>query len=429
MPRLKKGAISWALYDCANSAFALTVIAGFFGPFYHDYWSGGSEQALFWQGITVSLASLIVALIAPILGALADQAHGKKRFLSIFMFLGAFSTAGFFLVGKGYWQLASIIYILGFIGFAAGNIFYDSLLLHVSDESNRHFLSGFGFALGYGGSVILFIANIMLVNNPALLGLEDKALAIKVSFLSVSAWWILFSIPLFIGVKEIRSAQRLGSGRVIKEGFVELSKILREIVRQPPVLWFLIAYWFYIDGVNTLITMATGFGSSLGFTIQDLMITLIIVQVIGVPFSILFGWLGQHFGAKRLILTGIIIYLVVTTYAARLSIEPVQIFGIAISEIYVLGFLVGTVQGGIQSLSRSFFASLIPPDRAAAYFGFYNMIGKFAALLGPVLMGTVARLSGEPRLGALAVALLFLLGAACLLKVSSQKRSLVMINE
>ena len=420
MPRLNKGAISWALYDCANSAFVLTVIAGFFGPFYHDYWSGGSDQALFWQGITVSLASLIVAVIAPIVGALADQAHLKKRFLCVFMLLGAVSTAGFFLVGKGCWQLASVIYILGFIGFAAGNIFYDSLLFHVSDENNRHFLSGFGFALGYGGSVILFIANIMLVNNPTFFGFYDKALAIKISFLSVSAWWILFSLPLLIGVKESRSAKRLRMGKTIREGFVEIRNIFKEIVRQPPVLWFLVAYWFYIDGVNTLITMATGFGSSLGFTIQDLMMTLIIVQVIGVPFAILFGWWGQHFGAKKLILTGIVIYLGVTTYAARLSIEPLQILGVAISEIYVLGFLVGTVQGGVQSLSRSFFASLIPPDRAAAYFGFYNMIGKFAALLGPVLMGTVARLSGEPRLGVLAVALLFLLGGACLLKVSSQ---------
>ena len=418
MLRLNREALSWALYDCANSAFVLTVIAGFFGPFYHDYWSGGSEEAFFWQGVTVSVASLIVALIAPILGALADQAHLKKRFLCVFMLIGAVSTAGFYLAGRGNWQLASIIYILGFIGFAAGNIFYDSLLLRVSDENNRHLVSGFGFALGYGGSVILFIANIILVNNPSLLGLEDKASAIKISFLSVSAWWILFSIPLLIGVKEIREGPRMEMWNAVRKGFVELSVIVKEIVKQPHVIWFLIAYWLYIDGVNTLITMATGFGSSLGFTLQDLMVTLIIVQIVGVPASLFFGWLGQRFGAKKIILTGIIIYLGVTTYAARLSLEPVQVFGMAISEIHVLGFLIGSVQGGVQSLSRSLFANIIPSDRAAAYFGFYNMIGKFAALLGPVLMVTVARLSGEPRLGALAVAILFLLGGACLLKVS-----------
>lgn len=424
MLRLNKKAISWALYDCANSAFVLTVVAGLFGPFYHDYWSGGSEQAFFWQGVTVSFASLIVAVLAPILGALADQGHLKKRLLCVFMLLGSVSTAGFFLVGRGNWQLASIIYILGFIGFASANIFYDSLLLNVSDENNRHIVSGFGFALGYGGSVILFIANIILVNNPALLGIEDKALAVKISFLSVSTWWILFSLPLLIGVKEMRVAPQVVIREVIKKGFVELSILFKEIVRQPQVIWFLIAYWLYIDGVNTLITMATGFGSSLGFSLQDLMVTLIIVQIVGVPFSLLFGWLGQHFGAKKLILTGIIIYLGVTTYAARLSLEPIQVFGFAISEIHVLGFLVGSVQGGVQSLSRSFFASLIPPDKAAAYFGFYNMVGKIAALLGPVLMGTVARLSGEPRLGALAVAILFLLGGACLLKVSSQNTAI-----
>jgi UMF1 family MFS transporter len=424
MLRLNKKAISWAFYDCANSAFVLTVVAGFFGPFYHDYWSGGSEQAFFWQGVTVSFASLIVAVIAPILGALADQAHLKKRFLFVFMLLGAVSTAGFFLVGRGNWQLASIVYILGFIGFASANIFYDSLLLHVSDENNRHFVSGFGFALGYGGSVILFIANIILVNNPSLIGIEDKAFAVKISFLSVSAWWILFSLPLLIGVKEMRGVPRVGIRVAIRKGLVELSKLFKEIVGQPHVIWFLIAYWLYIDGVNTLITMATGFGSSLGFSLQDLMVTLIIVQIVGVPASLLFGWLGQHFGAKKLILTGIIIYLGVTIFAARLSLEPVQVFGLAVSEIHVLGFLVGSVQGGVQSLSRSFFANIIPPDRAAAYFGFYNMVGKFAALLGPVLMGTVARLSGEPRLGALAVAILFLLGGACLLKVSSQNRAI-----
>jgi len=420
MLRLNKDALSWALYDCANSAFVLTVIAGFFGPFYHDYWSGGSEKAFFWQGITVSVASLIVALIAPFLGVLADQAHLKKKFLCIFMLIGAVSTAGFYLPGRGNWQLASIIYILGFIGFAAGNIFYDSLLFRVSNENNRHLVSGFGFTLGYGGSVILFIANIILLNNPSLLGLEDKASAIKISFLSVSAWWILFSIPLLIGVKEIRGAPQVGIRKTIRKGFVNLRTLFKEIVRQPHVRWFLIAYWLYIDGVNTLITMATGFGSSLGFSLQDLMVTLIIVQIVGVPASLIFGWLGQNFGARKIILTGIIIYLGVTTYAARLSLEPVQVLGIAISEIHVLGFLVGSVQGGVQSLSRSFFANIIPSDRAAAYFGFYNMIGRFAALLGPLLMGTVARLSGEPRLGALAVAILFLLGGACLLKVSPQ---------
>ncbi len=418
MLRLNKDALSWALYDCANSAFVLTVIAGFFGPFYHDYWSGGSEEAFFWQGVTVSMASLIVALIAPFLGALANQEHLKKRFLCGFMLIGAVSTAGFYITGRGNWQLASIFYILGFIGFAAGNIFYDSLLLNVSDENNRHTVSGGGFALGYGGSVILFIANIILVNNPSLLGLEDKASAIKISFLSVSAWWILFSIPLLIGGKEMREGPRGGIRETIRKGFIDIRTLFKEITNQPHIIWFLIAYWLYIDGVNTLITMATGFGSSLGFSLQDLMVTLIIVQIVGVPASLIFGGLGQHFGAKKIILTGIIIYLGVTTYAARLSLEPVQVIGVEISEIHVLGFLVGSVQGGVQSLSRSYFANIIPSDQAAAYFGVYNMIGKIAALLGPILMGTVARFSGEPRLGALAVAILFLLGGVCLLKVS-----------
>ncbi len=421
MPRLSKGAISWAFYDLANSAFALIVIAGFFGPFYRDYWSGGSDQSLFWQGITVSFASLLVAVMAPFLGAIADHRHVKKVFLCVFMLLGALATAGFFFVGKGHWQLASFIYILAFIGFAAGNIFYDSLLLHVSDDTNRHFTSSLGFALGYGGSVLLFIANMVIVNNPTLLGFSDNTMGIKVAFLSVSIWWMVFSLPVLLTVKESRSERQTGIGHAVWGGIIELRVILKEVVKRPTVLWFLVAYWLYIDGVNTLITMATGFGHSLGFTIKDLMMTLIIVQVTGVPFTIIFGLLGQSFGARKLILTGIVIYLGVTLYAARLSIEPVSIMGVTINEIYILGFLVGMVQGSIQSLSRSFFASIIPPDRAAAYFGFYNMVGKFAALLGPALMGTVARVSGSPRMGMLAVALLFLLGGICLLKVSNHK--------
>ena len=422
MKKLPQGAFSWALYDTANSAFALTVLAGIFPIFYPAFWAKGmsAPDQTFWYGLTVTTASLVVAVLAPFLGAMADQGGRRKMLLLIFAVMGAVSTSLMVLPGEGQWKLASLAFIFGAIGFYCANLFYDSLLVEVSDRETAHWVSGLGFSLGYLGSVILFIVNIIIIQKAEALGPEQHIQATRFAFLCTAVWWMLFTIPLLLKVKEPKIGRPPPFRQAVGASFQKLARTLREIAKTPHVLWFLIAYWFYIDGVNTIITMAVNYGKILGFETGDLLKTLILIQVVGVPFALLFGWLGQKMGPIRLLQTGIIIYLGITVYGSMLDLEPANIFGFKISKIYILGFLIGSVQGGLQALSRSYFVSMIPRDRAAEFFGFYNMIGKSAALLGPVVMGTIAKLTGEPRYGILAVSTLFLLGAVCLLKAKAK---------
>ena len=331
--------------------------------------------------------------------------------------MGAVSTALMVLPGEGQWKWASLAFIFGTIGFYGGNLFYDSLLVEVSDRENAHWVSSLGFSLGYLGSVLLFIVNIIIIQKAEALGPEKHIAATRLAFLCAAAWWMLFTIPLLLKVKEPKKGRPPPFRQAVGASFSKLARTLREIIKMRALLWFLIAYWFYIDGVNTIITMSVNYGKTIGFETGDLLKTLILIQVVGVPFALLFGWLGQKFGPTKLLHTGILIYLGVTAYGSILDIEPANLFGFKISKIYILGFLIGSVQGGLQALSRSYFVSMIPRERAAEFFGFYNMIGKSAALLGPIVMGTAAKLSGEPRLGILAVSTLFLAGAVCLLKV------------
>ena len=315
---------------------------------------------------------------------------------------------------------ASLAFIVGAVGFYCANIFYDSLLVDVSDRKNAHLISGLGYSLGYFGSVLLFIFIIINIQRAADLGPEKQIQATRFAFLCAAVWWMLFTIPLLVYVKEPKAGRQKPLGHVVGASLNQLKKTIGEISKNRTMLWFLIAYWFYIDGVNTIITMAVNYGKILGFETGDLLNTLILVQVVGVPFAMLFGWLGQRLGPTKLLHTGIIIYLGVTVYGSMLTLEPTRIFGYEISKIYILGFLIGSVQGGLQALSRSYFTTLIPREKAAEYFGFYNMIGKSAALLGPVIMGSIALLSGEPRYGFLAVSLLFAAGGICLLQVGKR---------
>lgn len=414
--RLSKGAVSWALYDCANSAFALTVLAGFFGPFFQDYWAGDSDSALSWQGYAVSTAGLVTVLLAPFLGALGDRGRTRKRFLGVFIVIGSSATAGLAFVGPGNWQIASVVYIVASVGFYCANIFYDSLLLSVSGRGDRHLVSSLGFSVGYFGSVLLFCLQVFATQKPELFGLSGSVAAVKLSFLSVAFWWALWSIPLFRNVPGGASGSAESMGVAIRASLEELTCLIGEVVRdRREVLWFLLAYWCYIDGAYTLITMATGYGAALGFGQADLMGTLIVVQIVGVPSALLFGWLGQRWGPRLFILIAILIYLCVTLFSSRLSLEPVDLFGWPVAQIYFLGVLIGLVQGGLQSLSRSLFASLMPVEKAGAYFGLYNMVGKGASILGPLLLAASIAVTGNARAGPLAVSILFVLGALFLL--------------
>lgn len=424
MPKYK-GALSWAMYDWANSAFTTTVMAGFFPIFFKDFWSKGQSatDSTFWLGIAVSSASMLVSIMAPVLGAFADRGAARKKSLLCFAVFGMLMTGGLYLVSAGHWQLAAAMYMLATVGFLGANVFYDSLIVSVSDDSNVDIVSGRGFAMGYLGGGLLFLLNVIMVQNPGLFGLSDAAQAVQLSFLTVAIWWAVFSIPLLLNVSEPKSGEGMSILRAAREGFAQLVATLREIRKMKVLLTFLAAYWLYIDGVDTIITMAVDYGKAIGFGTTDLIMALLMVQFVAFPFAFLLGWLGQKLGAKRIILICIAIYLLVTVLGAQMDLQPYEILGFSFSKFYAIAFLVGTAQGGIQALSRSFYSRLIPKDKAAEFFGFYNMLGKFAAIIGPMLMGTVGKLTGDPRAGIQSIALLFIIGAVLLSLVHEPKRA------
>ncbi|MCS6984011.1 MAG: MFS transporter [Leptospiraceae bacterium] len=485
------GAFSWMMYDWANSAFATTVMAGFFPIFFGNYYSKGTsgEISTFWLGLSVSIAGIIVALSAPVLGAIADRGHYRKKLLLFFASMGIISTGCLYLVQVGQWPLAALLYILGTIGFQSGDSLYNSLLKDVSTEDTVDKISGLGFALGYLGGGLLFTINVLMTLNPQWFGLvpseiselsklieenkigfvelsqriaalpennkiiveikqafaekklsenelrelvisavsSAKALAVKISFLSVSLWWALFSLPLAFFVHERGAATPFGVREAIKRGFVQLRETLSKVSRLRQLALFLFAYWFYIDGVDTIIVMATKIGQSLGFGTAELITALLLVQFVGFPFAWLFGYLGQRFTPKPFIFLAIFVYMLVTILAYK--IKPPQgeekvvwnVFGFEVHPFFVIAFLIGSVQGGIQALSRSFYSRLIPEDKSGEFFGFYNMLGKFAAILGPIMVGTIGLWTGSVQKGLLSLLLLFGAGAIFLSLVNEQK--------
>jgi UMF1 family MFS transporter len=400
----------WAMYDWANSAFATVVMAGFFPIFFKDYWNAGLDpvDSTFRLGVANSLASLLIVLLAPLLGAVADRLARRKALLLAFALLGSLMTAGLYLVGEGEWQLAMFLYVFALIGFSGSNIFYDSLLPFVSHDKDMDRTSALGFSLGYLGGGLLLSLNVGMVWHPEWFGLADPASAVRASFLVVAAWWLLFSIPLFLLVEEPGGDGSAWSVQVLLAGFRRIWKTLHE-VRQLRNIWlFLVAYWLYIDAVDTIVRMAVDYGLSLGFNQNDLILALLLTQFTGFPSALLFGRLGSRFGAKAGIFAGLLIYVLVTVWASVMTTA---------AEFYYLAVLIGLAQGGVQALSRSLYARMIPPGRSAEFFGFYNMMGKFAAIIGPVLMGWIGVLSGNPRTGILSLLVLFTAGAVLLVKV------------
>ena len=385
MFRHSRAVWGWALYDWANSAFATTVMAGFFPIFFKQYWSAGSDVNLSTAqlGLGNSLASLLVALMAPVLGAIADRGSYKKKFLTFFAYLGVLMTACLYLVGEGNWMMAVLVYVLGIIGFSGANIFYDSLLPSLVDESRFDSVSSLGFAMGYLGGGILFLLNVLMTLNPDWFGFSGAVEAIRWSFITVALWWGLFTLLTLVWVPEPGPAPDHVRGRSVAEGLIQLRRTFREIRHQKTVMLFLFAYWFYIDGVNTIVRMAVDYGMSIGFESTDLITALLLVQFVGFPAAIFFGWLGQRWGVKRSIFLAIAVYMAVTVWGMQMQEKY---------EFYLLAAVIGLVQGGIQALSRSYYARLIPRNQAAQYFGFYNMLGKFAVIIGPALMGAVGLL-------------------------------------
>jgi UMF1 family MFS transporter len=406
---VNKSVISWALYDWANSAFATTVMAGFFPLFFKQYWSAGSDvgESTFQLGLANSLANLLIIFIAPALGAIADQGGARKGFLYACTLLGAGMTGALYFVAQGDWFLAVLLYVGASSGFFAGLIFYDALLVAVTTPARYDRVSALGFALGYLGGGLLFALNVAMTLKPHWFGLQDAAQAVRVSFLTVAAWWVLSTLPLARWVPEPARTGR-GGLAAVAGGFRQLRDTFHEIRRLRHVGLFLLAYWCYIDAVDTIIRMAVDYGLAIGLAAESLIVALLITQFVGFPAAVVFGRIGERFGPKSGIYVAIAVYCLVVLWAARME---------SAAEFYVLAVVIGLVQGGIQSLSRSLYARLIPADKSAEFFGFYNMLGKFAAVVGPVMVGWVSLASGEPRLSLLSLLLLFGLGAWFLSRV------------
>lgn len=400
--------IAWAFYDWANSAYATVVLAGFFPLFFKQYWASGLEatESTFWLGTANSASSLLIVLLAPLLGAAADRADARKRYLLRFALLGIIATATLWFVGAGQWGAAAALFALATVGFMGANVFYDALLIRVAEPGERDRVSALGYALGYLGGGIIFAGCVALVLMPQTFGLADKGVAVRLSFLLTALWWAGFSIPLLRSLHE--QPTRLAVWPAMREGARELVQTIRHLRENRNAGLFLLSYWLYIDGVDTVVRMAVDYGMSIGFDANGLIIALLIVQFVGFPATLVFGRLAAPLGARGGIFVALAVYAGATTWAATMSSEW---------EFYGLAVIIGLVQGGVQALSRSFFARLVPPERAGEFFGFYNMMGKFAAIIGPVLVGTVGWLTGEPRIGILSLLILFAAGALLLSRV------------
>ena len=392
---------SWALYDWANSVFATTVIAGFFPVFFKEYWSAGTDvvTSTAQLGFASSIASLAILIAAPVLGAISDGGATRKKYLGVFTALGIAMTAGLWFVGKGDWFTAALVYVLASIGFSGAIVFYDALIMGVARRERYDEVSAFGYALGYIGGGLLFAVNVAMALVPASFGLADASVAVRLSFLMVAAWWLVFSIPLFRHVPE---PPRVGdAASAVAAGLRSLRRTLREHRTHRMAGLFLLAYFFYIDGVHTIIRMAVDYGLSLGFPSESLIIALLITQFVGFPAALVFGLVAQRIGPKPGLYFGVAVYVGVTIWAYFMT---------TVAEFYVLAVVVGLVQGGVQALSRSLYARFVPAAQSGEFFGFFNMLGRFAAMLGPSLVAVTGLLTGSSRLGILSVVVLLGLG-------------------
>jgi len=403
--KITKEQWSWAFYDWANSAFATTVMAGFFPLFYKSYWASSflAQESTAILGTINSIAGLIIMFLAPILGAYADITNARNAMLRVFAISGIIATGALFFLPQGEWFIAAIFFIIGVIGFSGGNILYDSLILSVSTSKERNKVSSLGFSLGYLGGGLLFLGNVFMYLSPQSFGLSSNVEAVLWSFLSVALWWGIFSLPLFFYVQSDPVKNPIDF-KPIKSSIVALKNVLTTIrmvksYKRPAI--FLLAYWLYIDGVDTIIRMATAYGSDIGLDTSSMITALLLTQFIGFPSTLFFGVYANKFGFKKILSIGISIYILVCFYSAYMTTAK---------EFYILAATIGLVQGGIQAISRSFFSNLIPAEKASEFFGFYNLVGKSAVVFGPALVAWVALFFGNPRFGILSLLLLFIPG-------------------
>jgi MFS transporter, UMF1 family len=408
---------SWILYDVANSAFVLVIITTIMPIFFKDIAAADVNNATstaYW-GFANSTASVILAILAPVLGVFADLKGRKKKFFSLFFILGLLFTLSLPAVGRGDWILCIILFVAARVGWAGANLFYDSFITDVTDNDRMDDISANGFGWGYIGSVIPFLVIIVLVffwKSPGQTGAISLPAA-RASFLIVAVWWFLFTMPFMKNVKQRHFIEP--GNNPVRESFKRLYNTFREIKQYRNIAVFLLAYFFYIDGVGTIISMSAVYGREVGLSTTLLIVVILMIQVVAFPFAILFGRLASRFSAKNMIFTGIIVYGIITILGFFLPV--ISDNTVKVVTFWLMAFLVASSQGGIQALSRSFYGKLIPKEKSSEFFGFFNIFGRFAAILGPALMGTIGIITGSSRWGLLGIFLLFIIGAVILRKV------------
>jgi UMF1 family MFS transporter len=408
---MNKKIFSWALYDWANSVFFTTVMAGFFPVFFKQYWAFGVKPSLSTErlGWVLAISGFVLAVLSPTLGVISDKKRLKKKLLFITMCLGVLFTFGLYFVKQGDWSSSALLYGMALFMCSASCVFYDSLMTAVCREDQFDFVSSFGYSLGYLGGGVLFALNVLMFLFPEHFGIANPIQAVKWSFVTVGIWWFLFTIPLMLNVPEpLTEMDNKGIWHLTYGTVIELKNTLIEISKDKNLFYFILAYWFYIDGVFTVMSMAVDFGMSLNFQSSDLIKALLITQFVGFPAAYGFGVLAQKVSNRHLILFCLGIYFFTIIAASQMT---------EAWHFYVLAAVIGISQGGVQALSRSLFAQLIPANKSGEYFGFFNLLGKFASVMGPALVAIFARLTDDPRQTILSLVILIVLGGFILSKV------------
>ena len=404
---------AWAMYDWANSAFWCTIVLAVFPPFFSDYAAAGLPPVVATARFAwaTTIAVTIVAVMGPILGAVADYRAMKKRLLAASMALGAGATLLMATIGRGEWMYAAALFMLGNVGVAASLVFYDSLLPHIarSDELDR--VSTAGFAMGFVGGGLLLLVNLAWILAPATFGLPDTLAAIKLSFVSVAVWWVVFTLPLLRRVPEPAAAlepDETGREGAVRAAFVRVMETFRELRTYRQAFLMLVAFLLYNDGIQTIIRMASIYGAEIGIDRNAQIAAFVLVQFVGVPCSFAFGALAGRIGPKPALMMGLVVYV---------GISVLGYFMRTTWHFFALAILVGTVQGGSQALSRSLFARMIPKHKSSEYFGFFAVFEKFAGIAGPALFALSVTWFGSSRLAVLSVILFFVLGGLVLTRV------------
>lgn len=400
--RINKQQWQWIFYDWANSGYGIIVVTAvlpvYFKAVAEQAGISAANSTAYW-GYANSFGTLVVSLLAPLLGALADYPNAKRRWLNVFTWPAIILTLGLALLPAQQWQWLLFLYVLTIIGYSGGNLFYDSFLTDVAPDGQMDLVSSAGYGMGYLGGVIAFIVFLAAQLTHGFNGLLSAYGIAKFSFIIAAIWWVIFGWPLLAHGRQRYSVDAVANP--LQDSFHRLAQTFHHIRRYRQITWFLVAYFFYIDGVDTIFTMATAIGKDMGVATTMLMMVLLVVQLIAFPFSLLYGWLAKKTSNRTAILVGIIVYVIICLDALRLT---------NLTDFWILAILVGTSQGGLQALSRSYFGQLIPKDSSSEFFGFYNILGKFSAILGPVVVGLVTQWTGHSTIGAASLSILFVIG-------------------